>query len=71
MNISFVIPIYNVEKYLRRCLDSVLHQVNVTLEIIRVDDGTKNVSGIIFNEYTEKNLKLSNYTPNSLCQTWF
>ena len=54
MDISVVIPIYNVEKYLRRCLDSVLHQVDVTQEIILVDDGSTDASGMICDEYTEK-----------------
>lgn len=54
MDISVVIPIYNVEKYLRRCLDSVLRQVDVTQEIILVDDGATDTSGKICDEYTEK-----------------
>lgn len=39
MDISVVIPIYNVEKKLRRYLDSMLHQVDVTKKIILVQDG--------------------------------
>jgi len=54
MDISVIIPIYNVEKYLRRCLDSVLHQVDVTQEIILVDDGATDTSGKICDEYAEK-----------------
>ena len=37
MDISVIIPIYNVETYLRRCLDSVLSQKSVSMEIILVD----------------------------------
>ena len=51
MDISVIIPIYNVEKYLRRCLDSVLRQENVTMEIILVDDGSTDSSGNICEEY--------------------
>ena len=51
MDISVIIPIYNVEKYLRRCLDSVLRQENVTMEIILVDDGSTDSSGCICEEY--------------------
>ncbi len=51
MDISVIIPIYNVEKYLRRCLDSVLRQKNVCMEIILVDDGSTDSSGIICEEY--------------------
>ena len=51
MDISVIIPIYNVEKYLRRCLDSVLRQENVTMEIILIDDGSTDSSGNICEEY--------------------
>lgn len=54
MDISVVIPIYNVEKYLKRCLDSVLHQTGVTQEIILVDDGSTDSSAKICDEYAEK-----------------
>lgn len=51
MDISVVIPIYNSEKYLRRCVDSVLLQKDVTEEIILVDDGSIDKSPLICNEY--------------------
>lgn len=51
MDISVIIPIYNVEKYLKRCIDSVLCQKNVTLEIILVDDGSTDASGRICDDY--------------------
>lgn len=54
MDISVIIPVYNVEKYLRRCLDSVLRQENVTQEIILVDDGSTDLSAMICDEYAEK-----------------
>lgn len=54
MDISIVIPIYNVEKYLRRCLDSVLRQENISMEIILVDDGSTDSSGKICEEYVAK-----------------
>ena len=39
--VSVVIPIYNVENYLSRCLESVIHQTLLDIEIIGVNDGTK------------------------------
>ena len=54
MDISVVIPIYNVEKYIRRCIDSVLHQEHVTLEIILVDDGSTDSSGSICDDYVAR-----------------
>ena len=49
--ISVIIPVYNVEQYLPRCLDSVLCQTYQNLEIILVDDGTKDSSGEICDAY--------------------
>lgn len=50
--ISVIIPIYNVEQYLRRCLDSVLSQTYTELEVILVDDGSTDTCGQICDEYT-------------------
>lgn len=61
MDISVIIPIYNVEKYLKRCVDSVLRQEGVSLEIILVDDGSIDSSGKICDDY------VSNFT-NIRCQ---
>lgn len=52
--VSVVVPIYNVEKYLRRCLDSLVNQTLEDIEIILVDDGSKDNSGKIAKEYAEK-----------------
>ena len=49
--ISVIIPVYNVEKYLRQCLDSVINQTLKDIEIICVDDGSTDGSGAILDEY--------------------
>ncbi|MBE6949087.1 MAG: glycosyltransferase [Ruminococcaceae bacterium] len=49
--ISVVIPVYNVEKYLNECVDSVLKQSYTDYEIILVDDGSTDRSGLICDEY--------------------
>lgn len=50
--ISVVVPVYNVEKYLRLCIDSILKQSYRDFEIILVNDGSKDSSGDICNEYS-------------------
>lgn len=52
--ISVIIPVYNVEKELRRCLDSIIGQTYRNLEIILVDDGSTDKSGSICDEYENK-----------------
>lgn len=52
--ISVIIPVYNVEAYLRRCLDSVISQHYADIEIILVDDGSSDNSGDICDEYASK-----------------
>ena len=52
--ISIIIPMYNVEKYLRRCLDSVLNQTFADWQGILVDDGSPDNSGAIAEEYASR-----------------
>ena len=50
-SISVIVPIYNVEKYLRKCIESILRQSYLPMEIILVDDGSTDSSSEICNEY--------------------
>ena len=54
MDVSVIIPVYNSEKYLSACIDSVLHQEEVSLEIILVDDGSTDSSACICDDYAQK-----------------
>ena len=57
--VSVVIPVYNVEKYLSECLDSVIYQTYKNLQIILVDDGSTDSSGKICDEYAEKDNRIT------------
>lgn len=56
--ISIIVPIYNVEKYLRRCIESIMNQTYKNLEIILIDDGSEDNSGKICDEYVEKDSRI-------------
>ena len=54
VDISVIVPVYNVEEYLAECLDSLLNQGSVKLEVIMIDDGSPDSSGQIADSYAEK-----------------
>lgn len=56
--ISVIVPIYNVEKYLNRCIDSILNQTYKNLEIILVDDGSTDNSINIIKSYNDDRIKI-------------
>ena len=56
--ISVIIPVYNVEKYLEKCLLSIINQTYRNLEIILIDDGSTDTSGKICDTYAEKDSRI-------------
>lgn len=56
--ISVIVPVYNVEKYLRRCIDSILSQTFSDFELLLIDDGSKDKSGDICDEYAAKDARI-------------
>ena len=53
-SLSVIVPVYNVEDYLAECIDSIMNQTYTDLELILVDDGSKDSSGKICDEYAAK-----------------
>jgi len=58
IDISVIVPVYNVEEYLAECVDSLLKQHGINLEIILIDDGSTDRSGVIADLYAEKDSRV-------------
>ena len=56
--ISIIVPVYNVEKYLRRCLDSIINQSYKNIEVLLIDDGSTDNSGKICDEYKKRDTRI-------------
>lgn len=56
--VSIIVPTYNVEQYLRTCIDSLRNQTLANIEIILVDDGSTDTSGIICDEYKGRDSRI-------------
>lgn len=56
--ISLIIPVYNVEEYIRKCLDSVVRQKYENLDIVIVDDGAEDGSGAVCDEFAKKDKRV-------------
>lgn len=58
MKISVIVPVYNAEKYISRCVDSILKQIYSDWELLLVDDGSKDGSLAILNDYAKKDCRI-------------
>ena len=56
--VSIIVPIYNAEQYLRRCVDSILNQEYTDFEVFLVNDGSTDSSGDICEEYGNKDTRV-------------
>ena len=52
--VSIIIPVYNAEGTITRCLDSIIHQTYSSIEVIIIDDGSSDLSGSICDNYATK-----------------
>ena len=58
MNISVIIPVYNGEKYIKRCIESIKKQTFYNWEVILVDDGSKDKTGEICDKYAGEDIRI-------------
>lgn len=58
MKISIIVPVYNTEKSIHKCIDSILNQNFKDFELILVDDGSTDKCGLIIDEYTMKDIRI-------------
>lgn len=56
--VSIIVPVYNVERYIKRCVDSLRGQTLQNIEIILVDDGSKDNSGCLCDEFAQQDSKI-------------
>ena len=70
--LSVIVPVYNVEQYLERCVDSILNQTVKELEIILVDDGSTDNSGSMCDAYAAEhaNIRVHHKSNGGLTTAW-
>lgn len=66
---SIIIPVYNAEKYIIRCLESVLHQTYENFEVLLIDDGSTDNSGRICDMYNRKDSRIYTYHQPNMGQS--
>lgn len=58
MLISIIVPVYNTERYLSKCVDSILAQTYIDFELLLIDDGSTDKSGVMCDEYARKDSRI-------------
>ena len=57
--ISIIVPVYNVENYLQKCIESLIKQTYSNIEIVLVNDGSTDSSGIICEKYAKQDKRIN------------
>ena len=56
--ISVIVPVFNIDKYISKCIESIMEQTYKNLQIILVDDGSTDTSGEICDRYAKKDIRI-------------
>ena len=56
--VSLIVPVFNVEAYLHRCIESMLNQAYSNFELILIDDGSSDKCSYICDEYAQKDIRI-------------
>ncbi|MDD3184946.1 MAG: glycosyltransferase family 2 protein [Anaerostipes sp.] len=59
--VSIIVPVYNVEKYLKKCISSIINQTYINWELLLIDDGSTDNSGLICDEFVERDQRIQVY----------
>lgn len=65
IDVSVIVPVYNVERYIKQCLESIINQTYKNIEIILVDDGSTDKSNIIIKKYIKENSNIKYIKQNN------
>jgi len=68
--VSVIVPVYNTDKYLEMCLDSIINQTYKNIEIVLMDDGSTDNSGIICDEYAGKDSRIKVHHHKNVGPAW-
>ena len=63
--ISVIVPIYNLEKYVRQCIDSILYQTYREIQVILVDDESTDECGRICDSYSDSRIRVFHKKPRT------
>ena len=69
IKVSIVVPVYNVERYLEKCLNSLVNQAHKNIEILLVDDGSTDLSGTICDKYASAHSNIIVWHKNNAGQS--
>uniref|UniRef100_UPI004029BBEB glycosyltransferase family 2 protein n=1 Tax=Eshraghiella crossota TaxID=45851 RepID=UPI004029BBEB len=69
MKLSIIIPVYNAEKYIEECLDSIISEIDEQVEVLLLDDGSTDHSYQMIKNYERKNIRIFHHENHGVSYT--